>query len=206
VQLVSRSKSFQKYVTELLGLNVREVAMDRRQKKTRKAVFEAFTGLLEKKSYSNISVQEIIDAANIGRSTFYAHFETKDELLRALCTEIFEHVFSDDLHKEDTHDFSSRKKDIIGEITHILYHLNDSRPYIRSILSCESGEMFMKYFKGYLAQLFSGELEKRSSDVPREYMLHHMVCDFAETVRWWMNHEQYSAEDISRFFFATTPF
>ena len=29
-----------------------------------------------------------------------------------------------------------------------------------------------------------------------------MVCDFAETVRWWMKHEQYSAEDISRFFFS----
>jgi len=180
--------------------------MDRRQKKTRKAVFEAFTSLLEKKSYSNISVQEIIDAANIGRSTFYAHFETKDELLRALCTEIFEHVFSDDLHKEDTHDFSSGKKDIESEITHILYHLNDSRPYIKSILSCESGEMFMKFFKEYLVELFSGELDKHSFDVPQEYMLNHMVCDFAETVRWWMKHEQYSAEDISRFFFSTTPF
>lgn len=180
--------------------------MDRRQKKTRKAVFEAFTGLLEKKSYSNISVQEIIDAADISRSTFYAHFETKDELLRAFCTEIFEHVFSDDLRKEETHDFSSRKKDLVGEITHVLYHLNDSRPYLRSILSCESGEMFMRYFKEYLAQLFAGELDQHSSDVPRDYMLNHMVCDFAETVRWWMKHEQYSAEDVSRFFFAATPF
>jgi len=94
----------------------------------------------------------------------------------------------------------------VGEITHILYHLNDSRPYIKSILSCESGEMFMQYFKEYLVQLFSGELEKHSADVPQEYMLNHMVCDFAETVRWWMKHEQYSAEDISRFFFSTTPF
>ena len=90
--------------------------MDRRQKKTRKAVFEAFTSLLEVKSYSNISVQEIIDAANIGRSTFYAHFETKDELLRAMCTEIFEHVFSDDLHEESTHDPLLRKRRDVYEI------------------------------------------------------------------------------------------
>ena len=94
----------------------------------------------------------------------------------------------------------------MGEITHILYHLNDNRPYIKSILSCESGEMFMKYFKEYLVQLFSGELEKHSSGVPKEYMLNHLVCDFAETVRWWMKHEQYSAEDVSRFFFAAAPF
>lgn len=154
---------------------------------------------------SNISVQEIIDAANIGRSTFYAHFETKDELLRALCTEVFEHVFSDDLHKEDTHDFSSREKDIEAEVTHVLYHLNDSRPYLKSILLSESGEMFMKYFKEYLAELFAGELDQDSSGVPHDSMQNHMVCDFAETVRWWMKHEQYSAEELSGFFFAVSP-
>lgn len=41
----------------------------------------------------------------------------------------------------------------------------------------------MKYFKEYLVKVFSGELDKLGSDVPQEYMLNHMVCDFAETVR-----------------------
>ena len=178
--------------------------MDRRQKKTRQAVYDAFTRLLEKKSYSNITVQEIIDEADIGRSTFYAHFETKDELLRALCTEIFEHVFSTELEKERTHDFSHSGGALDSEITHILYHLQDSRRYIRGILSSESGELFMRFFKEHLARLFAGALTGQPADIPRDYVLNHMVFDFAETVRWWMRNEAYSPEEICRFFLHTT--
>ena len=180
--------------------------MDRRQKRTRQAVFDAITALLEEKSYSNITVQEIIDQANIGRSTFYSHFETKDELLKALCSEIFDHVFAENLTKENTHDFSSETRDLKAEITHILYHLQDSSKYLKRILSCESGEMFMRYFKECMEKVFREEPELTDTDVPKDYMLNHMVCDFAETVRWWMKHDEYGPEEISRFFFRTAPF
>lgn len=180
--------------------------MDRRQRKTRKAIFDAFTKLLEYKSYSNITVQEIIDIADISRSTFYSHFETKDELLRELCKEIFEHVFSDNISVEKSHDFSGANRNLREEITHILYHLKDSSQYISRILSCESGEIFMNYFKEYLEKVFSDELKKIKTDIPQDYMVNHMVCDFAETVRWWMKNNKYSPEDISLFFFSTTPF
>ena len=177
--------------------------MDRRQKRTRQAVFQAFTRLLEHKGYGHITVQEIIDEANIGRSTFYSHFETKDELLKALCTEIFEHVFSEDLNKEKTHDFSSQENGIEQKVVHILYHLSDSRSYIRGVLLSESGEMFMRYFKEYLTRVFDSALLELDPAVPRDYVLHHMVCGFAESVRWWMDHEEYTPEEIGTFYMMT---
>lgn len=175
--------------------------MDRRQQKTRQAIFLAFSSLLERKNFGNITVQEIIDEANVGRSTFYAHFETKDSLLKAMCTDIFQHVFSEELRKESSHDFSRAGHDFEKEITHILYHLQDNRKNIKGLLSCESGDIFMGYFKGYLKQAFSEYISGGKCHVPDEYLLNHAVCSFCETVRWWLSkHEQYTPEEMAGFF------
>ena len=163
--------------------------MDRRQLKTRKAVYAAFTELLKEKPYSSITVQDIIDAADIGRSTFYAHFETKEDLLNVLCNEIFEHVFSEHLTGERTHDFSKEGNNILAELEHILYHLQENRGFISVVISSESGEVFMGYFREHLAQVFERETDRVPANVPRSYYLNHLVCGFADTVRWWMENE-----------------
>lgn len=177
--------------------------MDRRRKKSREAIIRAFTELLKQESYSRITVQQIIDRADIGRTTFYAHFETKDDLLRSLCGEIFDHVFAPDLEKEETHDFSGSCA--AGDmLTHILFHLREHMDYLPGILSGDGGDIFMAFFKANLTALFSRVLPP-SDRVPRAYMLNHTVCDFAETVRWWTKNSRYSPEEIGAFFRKTTP-
>ena len=168
--------------------------MDRRQQKTRDAIFKAFSMLLETKRYSNITVQEIINEANIGRSTFYAHFETKDELLKVMCTDIFSHVFSDELMSEKTHDFSGGNNGLEAKLTHILHHLKDSEKNIMGILSCESGELFMRYFKEYLTEMFSKYLKGIKVNAPTNFVLNHFVGSFAETVTWWINNSMETAK------------
>ncbi|MBP3852809.1 MAG: TetR/AcrR family transcriptional regulator, partial [Erysipelotrichaceae bacterium] len=202
----TRGRAWIPFVIEHFMEFVQEESMDRRQKRTRQSIFDAFTHLLETKNYSQITVQEIIDEANIGRSTFYSHFETKDELLKSICAEIFDHVFAEDLKKEDTHDFSGRDKNMEAEITHILYHLQDNSRYIKRILSSESGDILMWYFKGYLEKVFEGELDRMDTKIPKDYVLNHMICDFAETVRWWMKHDQYTPEQVAGFFLGINPF
>ena len=67
--------------------------MDRRQRKTRQAIYDAFEALMASAHYRDITVAQIIERADIGRSTFYAHFETKDDLLEQMCVEMFDHIF-----------------------------------------------------------------------------------------------------------------
>ncbi|MBN9382100.1 MAG: TetR/AcrR family transcriptional regulator [Chitinophagaceae bacterium] len=56
-------------------------AGDRRTLKTKRALAEAFRQLLLEKGYDAITIQDIIDRADVGRSTFYAHYEGKEQLL-----------------------------------------------------------------------------------------------------------------------------
>jgi AcrR family transcriptional regulator len=169
--------------------------MDRRQRKTRNAIFNAFTALLKEQSYTRITVQQI---------TFYAHFETKDDLLRELCTEIFDHVFSPELIRETTHDFSG-ETGVRARAPHLLYHLNDVMDVLSGVLSGESGDIFMSYFRPYLSRLFQDAVSG-DADVPNDYMLNRMVCDFAETVRWWTANRRFSPEDVSRFYLSAAPY
>lgn len=192
--------------------------MDRRQKKTREAIFRAFERLLERGNYDSITVQEIIDEADIGRSTFYAHFETRDALLQALCTDIFDHVFSPELTKEATHDFSASSPGLEPHLTHILYHLQEKRPMLQGLLAEETGGLFMKYFRQYLSEMFAGYLSAgsgspsapyRPAACPEDFLLHHAVTAFAEAVRWWLcgeeRHSAYTPEEVAGFYLSVMP-
>jgi AcrR family transcriptional regulator len=58
-----------------------EEVKDRRIQKTKSVLHEALGSLIREKPYDAIVVQEILDRANVGRSTFYMHFRDKDDLL-----------------------------------------------------------------------------------------------------------------------------
>ncbi len=56
-------------------------AQDRRVARTERALNDALFALIQVKGYDKVTVQDIIDRADVGRSTFYAHYDTKDDLL-----------------------------------------------------------------------------------------------------------------------------
>ena len=62
--------------------------VDRRVQKTRQILQQAIVELVVEKGFESIKVQDILDKANIGRTTFYAHYQDKGELLHACFEEV----------------------------------------------------------------------------------------------------------------------
>src|SRR5437867_3212020 len=57
--------------------------IDRRAARTRQALHDALISLVLRKGYDALTIQEIIDEADVGRATFYAHYTGKQDLLRS---------------------------------------------------------------------------------------------------------------------------
>ncbi len=59
---------------------------DRRVERTRLALLNAFRALILERGYDRMTIRDIVEAADVGRSTFYEHFESKDDILRQSLT------------------------------------------------------------------------------------------------------------------------
>lgn len=176
--------------------------MDRRQQKTRKAIFKAFCDLLGNKRYDRITVQDIIDEADVGRSTFYSHFETKDILLDEMCREIFYHIFESDPCPYASNGANS---DLEGKLAHTLWHIGESKNNLSRILLSDSSELFMQYFKNHLYKMFAEYSDCFKVNVPQDYLLNHLVGSFAETVKWWLKEDAKTPpEEIAKYFMCLT--
>lgn len=179
--------------------------MDRRQQKTRTAIFAAFSKLLAEKSYGKITVQEIIDTANIGRTTFYDHFETKDDLLKALCEELFGHIIRSAADCTHTHGLYSDGSAPESVFCHLLQHLQENENNILGLLSSESSEIFLRYFKDSLNELiqkqFIGQDRSANLDIPEDFLVNHISGSFVEMVLWWIRDRmKQTPEELDHYF------
>ena len=179
--------------------------MDRRQRKTREAIFAAFSRLLTKKSYGKITVQDIVDEADVGRTTFYAHFETKDDLLRELCRVLFGHIMDCARDASHTHGLYVDPEKPESVFCHLLQHLEEDDYHVLEILSGESSDLFLRYFKDSLSELILSEYAENfeKTALPVDFLVNHISGSFVEMVLWWIKGGmKQTPQELDRYFLA----
>ena len=162
-------------------------SQDRRITKTRKAIYTAFLQLLNQKDYETITVQEIIDLADVGRSTFYSHYESKELLLDELCRYLFHHLFE-------------REENITIEayLAHIFSHFKKNQDHITSLLFSKNDyflRQLQKELEHHVYPMVAKDLQVSYPNIPTSYLKHFVITNFIETLTWWLKKGKYYKED-----------
>lgn len=164
--------------------------LDRRVQRTRKLLHEALLSLIREKKYDAITVQEILDRADIGRSTFYVHFQDKDELLFSG----LEHVNSLLKSAQEVESVPPDKpyERIIGFSLAMFEHANQYRAVHRALLGSGAETVVRRYIHFFLADAVGREIEiqlanrrRRKSTISVELLTHFLVSTFTSVLAWW---------------------
>lgn len=169
---------------------------DRRSQRTRRALGDAFVELLMEKGYDAISIKDVIERANVGRSTFYSHFADKDELfvgqLDRLMELLGQHIPQE--HAESNPFFPS-----LG----LFQHIKQQQKLYR-ILTWGSG---VDVLTRHLQKTMSEKIEEHLSangqtyDVPPPIIANFLAGSFLSLVKWWLdNKTNYSPEQMDEMF------
>ncbi len=153
---------------------------DRRVRRTRQLLFEALIELILEKGYDKTTIQDIIDRADVGRSTFYAHYRDKDDLLLARMEEIrpaFEAA-------DEGGDPSEAIFRHVGEWTHVY----------RAIAGRRGGQVILGQFRRVLTEQYTARLRarvdpSRQPAVPLDAVVEFLVSAVIALVQWGVDRD-----------------
>ncbi len=177
---------------------------DRRVERTQALLQDALLTLIEEKGYARVTVQDILDRANLGRSTFYLHYRDKDDLL----VSTFERL--KDLFEASAPPphFGARASSPPGASLSLAFfrHAGQQQRLYKAIVGKRGGEIMQKHLYQYFSDLMRSHLDQRfpvAGDVavPREVMVHYFVSSFLALLTWWLDRDMpYGAEQMDAMF------
>ncbi len=175
---------------------------DRRILKTREAIQDALYSLMSEKQYNKITIQNIIDRANVGRSTFYSHFATKDELLLS-SVEHFLQILNDYIK---SYFESEGEKARIIPVVELFEHIKQNSRVIKGMYNAESSELFFervqRFWNSQIEEYLSSKQTKgKKLKVPIEVLTNHISSTFIYMLKWWVDNKMpYSPIEMDQYF------
>ena len=172
--------------------------LDRRIQRTLPLLQEALFHLIVERGYERITIADITESANLGRTTFYLHYRDKEDLLQESIKALLH-----DLHLDvEPETEASCTCPVVG--TRIFQHVAQRRQLYQAMLK-DAGptrmlEDVMKTYFTELCQRFllNGSLSRGSlSSVSSEILAAHASGSLMSLLSWWLNQEgSPSAEDM----------
>lgn len=191
-----------------------EKRLDRRIRRTKNALRNAFQELINEKDYDQVTVEEITDRANLGRTTFYLHYKDKEDLL----LENFTELFDDMVKKVSQTPVSAWQLDIWLRDTEIapvkpnllvFQHVADNAELYRIVLHGEGALKVIERLRSIIISAVNAMARSKIEQegvrvnlkVPLEVLANYYAGSLMGMINWWLENDMpYTPEEMKEMF------
>src|SRR5258708_29931610 len=160
--------------------------IDRRVARTRALLQQAHLSLILKKGYEAITVDDICDAANVGRSTFYAHYNSKDDLRRSGLEHLRKLLV--ERQKEALAGAGDIRERSLGFSLTMFEHARDHLDLYKALVGGRGGAIALGTIRQILSDLVRNELTatvNKTDAIPRALVVQYVVGALMAVMTWW---------------------
>jgi len=164
---------------------------DRRSLRTRKMLWEALLALIQEKEYSEITIQDIADRADVNRVTFYLHYRDKKDLL----VRNVEMIFNDLNSKIIPLAGENFRLDIPPQGMILVYrYIAENAKFYRIILGENGIPFLVDRFRKYLTELAVQRFglitrEEGQGRIPLEVVAQYAAGALIGLITWWLEND-----------------
>lgn len=173
---------------------------DRRVQRTKKLLREALVSLILEKGYQKITIQDIIDRANVGRSTFYSHYRNKEDLLYSGFDEL-----AHDLHRH------TRPPNAAGDsLEHLMHslefftHAYNNQELYMAMTESGGGEKLLEIGRQHMQNHIEAHLIHYPSlgkEIPISVITNFLAGSLLTMIIWWLEQKMpYTPQEMNNMF------
>jgi|SRR5215469_415760 len=164
--------------------------VDRRVARTRATLQQALVALILKKGYDAITVEDICEEANIGRSTFYSHFTSKDDLHRNGIDRLRQQLA--DRRNASATAQGQGAGPRLGFSLPMLEHARQHIDHYRAMVGRRSGAGMIAHVRKIVSDMVREEVaapggKYAEEGVPRELVVQYVVGAYMAVLIWWLD-------------------
>jgi AcrR family transcriptional regulator len=160
---------------------------DRRVRRTRRIIGDAFAALIQEKGYARVTVQDILDRADVGRSTFYAHYRDKESLLTAAFEDL-----RDDLRTDLVALTPGVPPSPTSPTGALFEHAYQRRAIYRALCGRQGGDIVHRHLHHLVGDLLREHLrphlDAAGSDLSVDVVAEFYTSAALGLLTWWVDH------------------
>ena len=161
---------------------------DRRVQRTRQLLQDALIAMMIEKGYEATTVQDIIDRANVGRATFYAHFADRETLLASRIEDL--RAMLTQQQRQALASPGGLRDRGLGFSLAMLEHARSHMPLYGAIVGHESGALVLQRIRRMIADLVGLDLKAmgfKGTAEERALAVEYIAGAFMSVLTWWLD-------------------